>query len=118
MSIDKTTTTTQGAEESATAATDPKTAIQADIEKIKTAIADLEAKGKDLFAEEIANLKTKQANAEAELEEIVTGVKTEIKTFEQQFLEKNGISIWVAIIGGGFVVWQVGAALLRVLGAL
>lgn len=114
MAEENTSTTTQGIETPATETIDLKEAIQADIKTIKTAIADLKEKGEDLFAEEIANLTQKLDNAQKELED----VETEIKTWFEKFREKHGVSVWVAVIGGGYIMWQVIAAIGRVLGVV
>ena len=117
MSDETITTTTKGAETPATV--DSKAAIQADIETIKAAIADLKGKGEDLFSEEIANLSLKLKNAEAELESLVVDVKDdaqqlvdELKTYEQSFAQKYGqgiahgleIVLLVAVLGKLFGV--------------
>lgn len=106
-------------------AADPQAAIHADINTIKAAIADLQVAGKDLFAEEITNLQAKLANAETELEALATDAGNEIpkeiekvKTWSEQFRENHGVSVPVAVVVGGYIVWQVAAAVGRVMGWL
>ncbi|WP_196606760.1 hypothetical protein [Pectinatus frisingensis] len=66
-------------------ATQDKTAIKADIEKMEAAVTDLEAKGADLFSEEIKNLKQKIENAKTELEaetnETITVTETTVSSW-------------------------------------
>ena len=94
--------------------------IQVDIDKLQAAIAKLTDDGEELFAEEIANLNIKLQKAEEELKalageaiEELQETKEEIKTFAEAFRQKHGVSLWVAMVGGGFILWQVGAALLK-----
>ncbi|WP_196595469.1 hypothetical protein [Pectinatus frisingensis] len=84
--IKNTETTNQMAQQSAQpAVNDDKAAIKADILKMKTAKSDLEAKGANLFADEIKNLEQKIENAEKELaaktEETVTTAETEVSSW-------------------------------------
>lgn len=90
---------------------DTKAKIQEDIAKIESHILALVADGEDLFSEEIANLRIKLVNAQAELASLAEDaeaeaqkIKDEVKTWAQQFREKHGISPWVAVIGGALLI--------------
>lgn len=50
------------------------------------------------------------------IENDINQAETKVKTWTEQFREKHGVSVWVAVIGGGYIVWQVGSAVLKVLG--
>ncbi|MEN6566557.1 MAG: hypothetical protein ABFC57_09655 [Veillonellales bacterium] len=94
-----------------------KQKIQADVTKIKAAIASLQAEGADLFSEEILNLKQKlAANIENEAAAPETQVETKARTWTKKFREEHGISVPVAVAAGSYIIWQVAAAGCRALG--
>jgi hypothetical protein len=97
--------------------------VQADIEGMKAAIAQFEVSGAKTFPDALAMMKQKLADAEAEAKKEAEDVKDEVQKLEEEeatwaenFRTKHGVSWQVALIGGAFVVWQVGAAVARVLG--
>lgn len=104
-------------------------AIKDDITKIKAAIESLESGSEELRTDTLATLQQKltdleaQAAAEATALEIAAKnegqqVKTKVKTWAEKFREKHGVSVWVAAVVGGYIVWQVGQAVARALGAI
>lgn len=79
------------------------------ITQMKTLVAQLEELGKEEFKEDIAALKEKITSIEEKAKgEVIAEVKS--------FREKHGVSWQVAAIGGGFIIWQIGAAIARLLG--
>ena len=85
---------------------------------------------KALTKDDLLKLQQDAANFPAAIEQAITekiqeeadavkdGIdraETAVKTWEQEFREKHGVSVWVAVIGGGYIVWQVGSAVLRAL---
>jgi hypothetical protein len=76
------------------------TPIQTDIENMKTAIAQFETAGAKVFPDELAAMKQKLADMEAEAEAAVKEVGTDVKevgakliTAEQTFVQKYGSAI-------------------------
>lgn len=68
-------------------------------------------------------MKQKLSDVEAEAETAAKEVKDEAGKLEKEeaawaenFRAKHGVSWQVALVGGGFIIWQVGAAVVRVLG--
>ena len=82
-----------------------KTLTKDDLLKLKQDVESLPAAIEQAIEAKIAE--------EAEtIENDITQAETEVKTWAEQFREKHGVSIWVAVIGGGYIVWQVGSAVL------
>lgn len=50
------------------------------------------------------------------VEDTVGELEEEEATFAENFRAKHGVSWQVALVGGAFVVWQVGAVVARLLG--
>ncbi|MBU2704023.1 hypothetical protein Ga0466249_005175, partial [Sporomusaceae bacterium BoRhaA] len=55
---------------------------------------------------------------EQDIQASIEKVKEEEITFAENFRAKHGVSWQVALVGGAFVVWQVGAAVARALGVV
>lgn len=83
---------------------------------------------KAMTAEERAKVQADYASARAAADAVLTDIEqlaidaekeavAAVVTWAQAFRNKHGISVWVALIGGGFIIWQVGAAVARALGA-
>jgi hypothetical protein len=76
------------------------TPIQTDIETMKVAIAQFETAGAKLFPDELAAMKQKLADMEAEAETVAKKAETDVKEFagklmtiEQTFMQKYGQAI-------------------------
>lgn len=82
-----------------------------DLLKLKTDAAEFPDAIEQAIAEKV------QEEAAAAKKDIDKADK-KVKTWSEKFREKHGVSVWVALIGGGYIVWQVGAAVARVLGAI
>lgn len=54
----------------------------------------------------------------AELKKDVHDTEEAVQTWSEKFREKHGVSVPVALVVGGYIVWQVGAAVARALGVL
>lgn len=76
-------------------------AIQTDIEKMEVALAQLQAAGADLFAEEIKNLQIKIENAKkeaaAQAEALATEVEVKVEEIHEGIVRKYGNGIAHAI---------------------
>ncbi|MEN6566790.1 MAG: hypothetical protein ABFC57_10855 [Veillonellales bacterium] len=48
----------------------------------------------------------------------INNTETKVKTWVEKFREKHGVSVPVAVVVGGYIVWQVSAAAGRVLGLI
>lgn len=75
---------------------------------------------KNMTKEDLEKLKQDISQLPTVIEEaIAEKVKEEageVKTWAENFREKNGISVWVALVGGAFIVFEVIPAILRGLG--
>jgi hypothetical protein len=82
---------------------------------------------KAMTAEEREKLQADYAAAKLAAETVLTDIEQvaidaeheaaeEVTTWAQEFRQKHGISVWVALVGGGYIIWQVGAAVARALG--
>lgn len=75
---------------------------------------------KNMTKEDLEKLKQDISQLPAVIEEaIAEKVKEEVgevKTWAEKFREKNGISIWVALFGGGIGLFVVVSAILQILG--
>jgi hypothetical protein len=102
---------------------EPETPVQTDIEGMKAAIAQFEASGAKAFPDALAMMKQKLSDVEAEAKAAVKEVEGEAEVLEEEeatwaenFRQEHGVSVPVALVVGGYIVWQVGAAVARVLG--
>ncbi|MEN6386226.1 MAG: hypothetical protein ABFD79_13655 [Phycisphaerales bacterium] len=93
-----------------------KAAVEADIANLDAKLADLENDGKGLYTTAVKALQEKRAELVEQLNEDINKGEQELQTWEEKFREDHGISPWVAAIGGGYIAWQVAAAVGRALG--
>ncbi|MBU2702287.1 gas vesicle protein [Sporomusaceae bacterium BoRhaA] len=103
----------------------PETPVQTDIEGMKAVIVQFEESGAEVFPDALASMKQKLADAEDEVKAAAKEVKDEVRnleeekiTFAENFRAKHGVSWQVALVCGAFIIWQVGAAVVRALGVL
>jgi hypothetical protein len=82
---------------------------------------------KAMTAEERAKLQTDYAAAKLAAETVLTDIEQvaidaeheaaeEVATWADNFRQEHGVSVTVALVVGGYIVWQVGAAVARALG--
>lgn len=67
--------------------------VKEDIVKMEMALEQLKAAGTDLLADEIKNLQVRIENAKAEAAAAVDQAADDVKTAEQNFVQKYGATI-------------------------
>ena len=67
--------------------------VKKDIVKMEMALEQLKAAGTDLLADEIKNLQVRIENAKAEAATAVDQAVDDVKTAEQNFVQKYGVAI-------------------------
>ncbi|MDU2063795.1 MAG: hypothetical protein E6713_03055 [Sporomusaceae bacterium] len=100
----QTTETVATPTETATVATEQKTAVQVDIGKIEAHMAALKADGEELFADQIKELEKKRDELVAQAKAEVQAVETDVQTFEQKHRVAIGYLIDAVKIVLGVVI--------------
>ncbi|MBU2702261.1 FtsZ-binding cell division protein ZapB [Sporomusaceae bacterium BoRhaA] len=104
-------------------AAETKTPVQFDIEDMKAAIAQFEASGDQVFPDALAAMRQTLADAESKAKKAAEEVKAETQKLDveesnwaENFRQKHGVSVPVALVVGGYIIWQIGAVVARALG--